>query len=240
MASDELRSAAQSVAKAIKKVRKPPQSQVPWVTEDPAFAEGINVWMHTDGGLRFYDATGAVYEVTKTAGGTTTSSTGFPADPEPALFVQTYVAQWARTFCNLHGVETGAGLWYGDDPMGAHAGRRIMIGLPDATIRTDTAGATIDNVELFMINLDAYQIPVAVHFGLHAQTSAPATFSAVWRDGAVLNFPSTEWQTVHPVLFGEMLRDDQARGLTIEQPPGFVNAGQIDWATVAIRISYTK
>ena len=41
------------------------------------------------------------------------------------------------------------------------------------------------------------------------------------------------------VGFGMLLRDNAAAGLTIDQPDGAGNAGQIDWASVQLRITYT-
>jgi len=240
--SEDVRRAAAGVVTSLRKLRRGPQNQIPWLTADPLFEEGITVWMHTDGGLRWYDTLGNVYEATKTSGGTTTSSTGFPADPQPELFQKTYVAQWARTFCDQHGVETGDLLDFGDSPDGAHTGRRVMIGLDSATIQTDLAASDIDAVEIQLALSTAYQPPVTVHFGLHDQTSAPATYSAVQRDNngdMSLDFPADGWQPLHDA-FGRWLRDNYGDGLTIDQPPGMINSGQFAWAATQIRISYTK
>lgn len=215
---------------------------VPFLTDDPPFASGINMWIHTDGGLRWYDAEGNVFEATKTAGGTTSSSTGFPADPQPVTTRTAYEAQWARTFCDQHGVETGSALWYGDSADGAHTGRKVMIGFDDATIRSDLSGATVEQVELHMLNLDGHASRLQVHWGLHNRTATPSGYSAVWADAAVLEWPQSgageEWRDVSAGV-GVMLRDDLAKGLTIDQPPGFLNAGQFDWASVELRITYT-
>jgi len=236
---EDVRRAAAGVVAALRKTRKGAQNQIPWLTADPAFDEGITVWMHTDGGLRWYDALGNVYEATKTSGGTTSSSTGFPADPEPALFQTIYVAQWARTFCDQHGVETGDLLDFGDSPDGAHTGRRVMIGFDSATIQTDLAGADIDAIEIQLALSSAYQSPVTIHYGLHDQTSAPATYSAIQKDATLLDYPNDSWQPLHDA-FGRWLRDNYGDGLTIDQPPGMLNSGQFAWANTQIRVSYTK
>jgi hypothetical protein len=236
--SDELRAAAKAVSGAVKKAKRPPQWQIPWLEADPAFDEGISLWHLAPNRIRGYNPDGTKYELGTTTLGSSTGSS-LPADPEPADYTTTYSAQWGQTFCDLHGVETGGGIWFGDSPGGDHAGRKIMIGLPDSTIRTDLTGADIDLVELKMIVLDAYQKPVTVHLGLHAQTSAPSTYSAVQKDAQLLDYPNAEWQKIHPA-FGRWLRDDYGRGLTIDQPSGFINAGQLDWASVQIRFTYSK
>ena len=42
------------------------------------------------------------------------------------------------------------------------------------------------------------------------------------------------------IRFGEWLRDDLARGVTIEQPDDDAYSGLVDWASVRLRINFTK
>lgn len=203
--------------------------------------------MDPNGNLRSWAPDGTKYQYAKTA--VTAASGTLPVDPQPETLVQTYDAQWAATYCDLHGLETGSpGLWYGDAPDASHLARKIMIGLPDATIRTDTNGATIEKVELIATNLDAYADLVALYWGLHNVTgSAPATYSATRTDCYIGQWPrvgsevggSGKYRDVHTGI-GTLLRDNAAKGLTIDQPSDVGNAGQIDWTSVKLRITYTK
>lgn len=232
------------LGKLLSRGRRPTRSvHIPVLEVDPPFESGINLWMDPDGNLRSWAPGGTKYQYAKTA--VTAASGTLPADPQPVTVVTTYTAQWAASYCDVHGQETGnPGLWYGDAPDASHLGRRIMIGLDDATIRTDTNGATIDKVELSATNLDAYSDTVTLYWGLHNVTgSAPASFSAMRAGAFIDQWPRTgtgnKWRNVH-TAFGMWLRDNQAKGLTVDQSDGSGNGGQIDWTSVKIRITYTK
>lgn len=236
------RRAQDQLAAILKKGRRPQRSVgVPVLQPDPPFSQGINLWMDPAGVLRGYRPDGTKMQYATT---TVTANSGtFPADPQPETLVKTYAVDWGRSFCDLHGVETGSpGVWYGDDPTGAHVRRKVMLGLPDATIRTDLAGATIDTVELSASNLDGYSSTVTLHWGLHNVDAVPASYSAMRADALVDVWPKVgtgeTWRPAH-VAFGMWLRDNEAKGLTIDQPAGVGYAGLIDWTSVKLRIAYT-
>lgn len=231
-------------ARLIKKGRRPQRSvRIPVLEADPPFSQGINLWMDPNGNLRSYGPDETKYQYGKTA--VTAASGSFPADPQPETLQKAYATDWGQTYCDVHGVETGTpGVWYGDSVDGAHRGRKIMLGLPDATIRSDLAGATIQRVELTAANLDAAASNVFLHWGLHNEDTAPSVYSAMRKDAYLDYWPragpgAAPWRVVHNA-FGEWLRDNVAKGLTIDQPNGSGNSGLLDWTSVQIRITYTK
>lgn len=238
------RRAQDEISKMLRKGRRPQRSaRIPVLAADPPFEQGINLWMDPDGNLRSYGPDGTKYQYAKTA--VTAASGSLPADPQPETLTKTYAADWGQSYCDVHGVETGTpGVWYGDSLDGAHLARKVMLGLPDATIRADLAGATIDRVELAASNLDAAQSLVYLHWGLHNEDTAPGAYSAMRKDAHVDYWPragggDAPWRRVHNA-FGEWLRDNAAKGLTIDQPGGAGNSGQLDWTSVQIRITYTQ
>lgn len=236
--------AADQLGKIMRRNKRPQRSvRIPVFTSTPAFKLGVNLWLDPDGNLRSYGPDGTVYQYTKTT--VTAHSGSLPADPQPETLTKTYAADWGQTYCAIHGVETGTpGIWYGDSFDGAHVGRKIMLGFPDSTIRTDTAGATIEKVELTANNLDAAQANVYLHWGLHNSDTAPGSYAAMRKDAYLNYWPrvgpgDAAWRRVHRA-FGEWFRDDAAKGLTMDQPAGAGNSGQLDWASVKLRITYTK
>lgn len=237
------RRAADQLAQTLRRGRRPQRStRIPVLSSDPAFKVGINLWMDPNGNLRSYGPDGTKYQYGKTA--VTAASGSFPADPQPVTAVKTYAVDWGQTYCDTHGVETGTpGIWYGDSVDGAHVGRRIMLGLPDATIRTDLSGATVERVELYASNLDAAMPQLDLHWGLHNQDTAPGAYEAMRKDAHIGRWPKAgpgdaPWRRIH-VAFGDWLRDNAAKGLTIDQPSGPGFSGLLDWASVQIRITYT-
>jgi hypothetical protein len=183
-----------------------------------------------------------MYQYTKTT--VTANSGSFPADPQPETKQVIYAADFGQTYCDTHGVETGTpGIWFGDSPDGAHVGRKIMLGLPEATIQADLAGATIEKVELSASLLDAFTSTVYLHWGLHAQATAPGAYSAYRKDVFLDYWPKAgpgdaPWRQVHNAV-GDWLRDNAAKGLTLDQPSGPGNSGLLDWTSVKIRVTYT-
>ena len=65
------------------------------------------------------------------AAGTTATGT-LPSEADVELFSTIYPAVWGRTFCDIHGLETGTLIGYGYST--GHDYRRVMIGFDDATI----------------------------------------------------------------------------------------------------------
>lgn len=236
--SDELIRAAKQVSRAIERVRYKPRDLIPILEDDPDYEDGITMWFDPNMNLRSYGPDGTKYQYAKTS--VTAASGSFPSDPLPELAEATYSAVWGRAFCDTHGVEDVPFPGYGDDIATTHGYRTIMIGFDANAIQTDLAGATIDTVELSFTNVDAYTDQVSLHVGWHMQTVLPSAYSAVRADAAVLEYPRAGqlWSRVDDA-FGFGLRDGLFKGLTIEQPAGYVNSGAIDWAATQIRIAYT-
>jgi len=225
------------------KGRRPQRSvRVPVYTATPPFSLGVNLWLDPAGNLRSYGPDGTVYQYTKTT--VTAHSGSLPADPQPETLQKTYSADFGQTYCDTHGVETATpGVWYGDSPDGAHIGRKIMLGLPEATIQSDLAAATIEKVELTASNLDAFSSMVYLHWGLHNASAAPGSYEAMRKDAHIDYWPrvgpgDAPWRVVHNA-FAEWLRDNEAKGLTLDQPAGAGHSGQLDWTSVKLRITYT-
>lgn len=237
------RRAQDEAARLLKKGRRPARgTKIPVLTADPPFEQGINLWMDPDGNLRSYTPDGTKYEYGKTA--VTAASGTIPVQFQPETLQKTYWANWGVTICGTHGLENGdPGIWYGDSPDLAHVDRKLMIGLPDDTIRLDLANADIELVELTANNLTAELPNVSLHWGLHLVDFSPTDYSAMRKDAHVDWWPkvgpgTAPWRRVHDA-FGDWLKNDEAEGLTIDQPAGVGNSGQLDWRSVGIRITYT-
>lgn len=234
----DVRKAGEQVSAAIQRAKYKPRDTIPVLTAHPDVEDGITLYLDPNGNLRAMAPDGTIYQYTKTA--VTAPSGSFPADPMPEMFTATYSAAWARAFCDTHGVENVPLLGYGDDPANTHGYRTIMIGFPSATIQTDLAGATIDDVELSITNVDAFLPQVTLHIGWHDQTSAPTIYSATRAETVEIEVPKAGqiWTPLDDV-FGEALRDNLYDGITIEQPRGLANSGSLDWTATQIRIDYT-
>lgn len=235
--ADDPQVVARQLSGAIQKARRPVRHSIPVLEDDPDVEEGISLYLDPNGNLRSI-VDGVTYQYNKTA--TTTASGTFSSDPMPEMFEQTYSAAWARVFCAAHGVESPTFTGYGDDPANTHGYRKIMIGLPDATIRADTAGAVIDDVELSFTNVDAFASSVVLHIGWHDVTAAPTVWSATRAETELIEVPKVGpvWWPVDDV-FGTALRDNIYKGLTIVQPAGLIHSGAIDWSATQIKITYT-
>jgi hypothetical protein len=230
---------------------------IPTFATDPAASTGWRLWFNGGTGeLRGRLANGSVVTYvpvtagssgdggTGTNGGSTSTKTK-SADPTPKKYRKPYPATWGRTFCATHGVETGARLRYGTFSGSYHGMRKIMLGFDDAAIRADLAGATIRDVELTMLNTDSWSHGgIDVHFGAHNKSGPQGSFSAVRRNVWDGHWPETgtgpTWRDV-PDWIGKALRDNTIKGLTIDQPSSSAAYyGEISWASVELRITYTK
>lgn len=229
---------------------------IPTFATAPTFSSGHRIWFNgTTGALQGYLANGTLQTysadavATSSSGGgpstpVTSSTVAKPADPKPKSYRKTYSTDWQRTFCSRHGVESDE--HYGTYD-GTHGERRIMFGFPDGTMRSDLAGAKITKVELKMQNTYAWSYGgITVHFGLHAKDSAPGSFSQNRKDVYVSDWPrsgygggSDKWRTVSTSI-GNRFRDDDCRGMTIDQPGGRTLYGACDRSTLQLRISYTR
>lgn len=230
---------------------------IPTMSDAAAVAAGYRLWFNGNGELRGRLADGTVVAYAPiapaassdggdpTAGGST-STTPKPSDPRPVKFRKTYTANWGRSFCPVHGAETGPDLYYGDSTYSTHHGlRRVMLGFDDGQIRADLAGSSIVKVEVHALNTHAhYNGGVDIHWGGHNVDNPPGGFSAVRRNVFVNHWPKVGdgayWRGA-PLWFGRALRDNDIKGLTIEQPNGS-NAyyGRVSWGSIRIRITAVK
>lgn len=233
---------------------------LPTFSSDPAASSGWRLWLDgATGRLKARLQSGTVQQfapvttATSTAGGTpvagpVVSTVTKPPDPVPKSYRKIYVPTWARAFCSSHGVETGSTLYYGNLGSGAHGERRIMIGLDDAQIRADLGGSTIRAVELKVQNEHAWSYDgTTISWGGHNRHDAPDTFSAVQRDAWSSRWPRVgygggddQYHEMSHGWFGRALRDNQIKGLTVDQPTGKTSYGALDWATLRLAIDYSK
>lgn len=220
--------------------------RIPILDADPDADDPTNLWMLEDGRLRGRTAGGVIKEwaAVGSPGGTTTG-TPKPVDPAPQRIYHTYKANWARMFCENHGAEDyPAHVQYGWGGT-KHNERKVMLGFDDAQIRTDFAGATIKQVQLRMLNTDsAYSSGVTLRWGAHNQDTAPGSYSATRFDAWRGNWPQSgwgggagHWRTI-PAWFGNAFRDNQIKGMTINQPNrSRAWWGEMEWGSVEIAIT---
>lgn len=233
---------------------------IPTFAAAPTFSSGHRLWFNgTTGKLQGYLANGTLQSWTADAPATSSSGGGptappptttvpKPTDPKPVSYRKTYASNWSRCFCAKHGIEGGDdGDHYGSLGSGYHGERRIMFGFPDGTMRSDMAGARITKVELKMRNTYSWgNGGITIHFGLHSKDTAPGSFSQNRADVYSGGWPrsgwgggSDKWRTVSNSI-GNRFRDDQARGMTIDQPGGKTSYGAADRDSLELRISYVK
>jgi hypothetical protein len=213
--------------------------KVPILDEDPSADDPTNLWLFNDGRLRGRDASGNIREWVPTAPGSSTSGTPKPPTLTPHLHATTYAATDAAAFCPEHGVELELNFGFLSP---AHNERLVMVIFDDATIRADLAGATIHGIEISARTLDSYLVDgVEIAWGGHNESALPGAYSQqyedVWRD-TWPRIGGEEYREM-PRWFGRALRDDDIRGLVINQPSTAQSyAGRLDPA-VSLRITYS-
>jgi hypothetical protein len=245
-AISEARRAGRRLAATIDRAgRKRPSVglQVPMVTADPPAESPTNLWMMTDGRLRWRTPDGTLYQVAGVTAGTTTSAVALPSDPDVGRTVKVYPALWVETLCPLHGIEAAGD--YGTDPRGFHGNRQIMAGFDFDAIRADLTGRQLRQVQMQLTNTaTATGGPVELHFGLHNATGRTALFAGVFADVWTGVWPASGsagtdgWLDAEPYLV-QAIADGTATGLTIDQPVGAAYAGTISPASWSLAITYT-
>lgn len=199
--------------------------------------------IHQVGGTGFFQLD-CSFPVAGVSAGAVTSAQAKVADPMPHVHRTEWAPVWGRTICPAHGVETGAVLAYGDNNS-VHGERQIMLGFDHAAIATALAGAEITDVELSVLNQDAVGTSVDLHWGGHNVSAAPAAYSSVRVSAFVDTWPRNgygdTWRGGRGDItwFGRALRDDQIKGLVVDQPSAAPSLhGMLDWATTRLRITY--
>lgn len=236
--------AAQQLAQKIRdatKKRTAAGMVVPFFDTDPEEGDPTNLWAFMDGRLMIRLPNGVIRELATTSHGDTTSSVPLPVEADLALYSETYAAIWGQTYCASHGIEAAAAAGYGITA--AHGQRRLMVGFDATAIAADIAGSVVRSVELSMINLNADAEQVTVTFGTHNTATPPAAYAATRRDVWGAEWPRTgpgvTWRqpdAAQLIRVLEWIRDDGAKGLTVDQAP----AGELDWASVRLRVGFTK
>lgn len=230
--------------------------KLPTFSSVPAVGTGWRIWTRGDGRLQYRLADDTVVTLDPAAGGASgdggqgaqgagSSSTPKPAQQTTRRFTDTYGATWSATYCPAHGLESKAPLYYGTFPGSSHPERRVMLGLNDSAIRNDLDGARIRGVWIRMRNDHAwYNGGVTVHFGGHNSSGQPSGYGSVrervWKGQWPKNGYGAGWRRV-PDWFGEKLRDNKIKGITINQPSSSQQFyGAMAPGTFQIRISYSK
>lgn len=209
-----------------------PWPDIPTRSTNPAADTGIDLWLDgATGQLRARLANGKIVRfapVTATASGATPpkpaasggSAKQKPPDVPKVTRTRSYDSGWAASWCPRHGWEAGADLRYGYYD-GTHGERRVMIGLPDAAIRADLAGAAIVKVEVYLANIDSYShAGVDISLGGHNNTNRPDDYTGVVRRGVTRrHFGENDAKFVTvDTWFGVKLRDNDIKGLLVDQP----------------------
>lgn len=135
---------------------------------------------------------------------------------------QTFNATWVRSFSqrgirNTGGGEHRYGRWDG-----THGENLVMIGFDDSAIRGFLGNGGIRKVELHVRNADAYSFSgVWIHYGGHNQSGPPGSYSTVRRNVSRGHWPHTGsgayWRSIAH-WFGNNLRDNNIKGIVIDQP----------------------
>lgn len=234
-----------SLRKLASKNRRVAGFVLPFFNSDPADGDPTTMWGFNDDRIRIRKPDGTIREIVTTAPGASTSSVALPTEADMELYSTTYAATWGRSFCELHGAETGAAVGYGTAV--GHGLRRVMLGFDIAQMISDLSGATIRTAEFHMVNLNAFTEPVTVTFGTHESSAPPFVYSALRRNVWADEWPETgageEWRQpsgAQLIRVAEWFRDNEAQGLTVEQPDTGGGSGELDWATAQLRVTYTK
>lgn len=243
-----------------------PGPTIPTLTATPATSTGIDVWIVNGSNnlrVRLSDGTIATY-LSNTAAAVpnppasawttqlTSSTVAKPTDAALNSYRKVYVGTWAQMFYGDGGQASSWGADYfafgWKQSFSTYLGwgqLRTMIGFDSATIRADLAGATVQQVELYLNMTDAYGNDVLAHIGGHTYSAAPNSYDPSVRDKSRGRWGAHESAYRNlDTYFGNSLRDDVIRGLVIDQQStSYSSYGQARGPSSdgpKLRISYTK
>lgn len=219
---------------------------VPELDDDPDPDGQTNLWMLSDGRLRWRDHQGDVWQATGAVTGATTSSDPLPVDPDPNQFVNEYEASWTASYLSTGVQVTTDELRHGS--LSGSGAEHSMFGLDYVGIAGDLLGAEVVRTELFLNVLVANSPTVAISIGTHDNTGAPVT----WDNVVAYKISSKTWPrggfgwNVISNSIAEAIRDGTATGIILD--PRSDNTGY--YASVAgitgvgylpvLRVTYVK
>lgn len=178
----------------------------------------------------------------------TYSLTGGGGNP-PTQYVKTYAADSSASFQG-DGTNRGISECYQGRYSATNGNQYSMIGFNDTQIRSDTAGSTINKVELYLNNNHFYSNSGGnVVIGTHNQTTLSGSHSSsqINEDLQRTHFDlgQAKWITI-PNSIGNALRDNTAKGIALGPGPttsqsyyGYF-AGNGQSGEPQLRITYTK
>lgn len=176
------------------------------------------------------------------------SLTGGGGNP-PTQYVKTYAANESASY-QQDGSNRGISECYQGRYSATNGNQYSMIGFDDALIRSDTAGSTINKVELYLNNNHFYSNSGGdAVIGTHNQTTLSGTHasSQITDDIQRTHFDlgQAKWITI-PNSIGNALRDNTAKGIALGPGPttsqayyGYF-AGNGQSGEPQLRITYTK
>lgn len=164
-------------------------------------------------------------------------------------YVKTYSATASASF-QSNGTNRGISECYQGQYSSTNGNQYSMIGFNDTQIRADTAGSTINKVELYLNNNHFYNNSggIAV-IGTHNQTSLSGSHSSSQvndnLDQESFTYGQAKWFTL-PNSIGTALRDNTAKGIALGPGPSTSKtyygyfAGNGQSGEPQLRITYTK
>ncbi|UYL87524.1 hypothetical protein SEA_RICKROSS_35 [Streptomyces phage RickRoss] len=164
-------------------------------------------------------------------------------------YVKTYAANESASY-QEDGSNRGVASCYQGRYSATNGNQFSMIGFDDAQIRSDTSGATINKVELYLNNNHFYSNSGGnAVIGTHNQTTLSGTHSSSQINDNLqqthFDLGQAKWITI-PNSIGNALRDNTAKGIALGPGPttsqsyyGYF-AGNGESGEPQLRITYTK
>lgn len=234
---------------------------IPTFAADPPETDPTNLWMRYDGRLRGRYWNGASYTyIDYPLRSDITSPPAVPAYPAapaattpPTSHFKTYTAIWGQSYDGLGAYRTDAlgnvyAFFGSETPWGD---QKSLLGFEYWNIAADLSGSTINSVTLNLTGVNSYYDNGAtVSVGMHNEINWLATYDVttapVRRAKEQTVLPGSDISIDLPVLFGQKLRDNSAKGILLEAP----NSDKGMWGSVAntggtlpfptLTISYAK
>jgi hypothetical protein len=223
--------------------------RIPILDADPPSTEPGNLWAFTDGRIRLRTAVG-MQNFIPGAVGSSTSGTAKPAPGALQTYTSTWGALWTQTYKGDGTKRSASSMFYGNNADGLGR-QKVQIGFDYAAIAAALAGSTVNRVELYFTQGDCYSSAGCdVHYGAHANVSAPGTWGGIYRgDVSTVHYGGSngrEWFSYEAKWadvsssFGTWLRDGLAKGISINQPTDSRSYYGYGTGSPQLRITYVK
>lgn len=199
---------------------------IPVVDDALGVETGNNIWAYNDGRLfvRFPDGNVRQYNpdnaVIPTPTPTPTTTPKPKPPPPPVTRQKVWSASWSGSYKNNGDRRTDTNhLYYGNGDS-YNGTQKSLIGFP-SSLSTTLTGSRIKKVELYLHNIHAWwNNGVDITFGVHNNTSRPASYGGVVRnDAKTVHFgkPEAKWVVLPVSVFGAFFRLGTGNGIVIDQ-----------------------